>query len=605
MIKGGYTQKLLRIDLSSRVVQEETLGEEIYKKYLGGRGLAAKYYFDELLAQTEPLSAENKLIFMTGPLTGTPAYSSAKFQLATKSPLTGIYLCSNCGGAFGPNLKYSGYDGLIIEGKSEQPVYLSIYDNKVNFHSAENLMGLDTVEVTDQLKKIHDNEKLSVMSIGPAAEKLVKFACIQVDERSFGRGGSGAVMASKNLKAVVVKGTSMIPLANEKGLKEFIKSGMSKLREGKLGLTQYGTHQLTETINKFGCYPTNNFHYGAFDEPEIIYAENMVKKYKIKNAACHKCFLACSQVCEVKEGPFKGAVSDPEFETVGTLGAQCGVRDMAAVIAANMYCDRLGLDAMQAGTTIAFAMELYERNLIGKVETGGIELTFGNGEAMVEMIKKIGLRQDIGDLLAEGFLTIAHKNPDWVKYMVHVKGMTYAAYEPRGFFGMGLAYGTSSRGACHNVGGWTIRDELVSGKHDRFATAGKGKLVKSLQDTRAYIDSLGICTAARGGMNYSDNPTGTVLEDITGLELTPKLMEIGERVWNLERMILVREGIERKNDYLAERTMTEPLQGPGDAAGKVLSVELYDVMLDEYYRERGWDRNGIPTEERFKGWLCS
>lgn len=598
MIKGGYLQKILRVNLNNRTAKEEIVNEELYKKFLGGRGLAAKYYYDEISANVEPLSPRNKLIFMTGPLTGTPAYSSAKFQLATKSPLTGVYLCSNCGGAFGPNLKYSGYDGLIIEGKSEKPIYLSIFDNKVEFKLAKDIMGLDTVEVTGKLKEIYNNAKLSVMSVGPAAEKSVKFACIQVDGRSFGRGGGGAVMASKNLKAIVIKGTGTIPLANEESLKKFIKNGMSKLREAKAGLTKYGTHQLTETINKFGCYPTNNFQYGVFDEPEIVYAENMVNKYKIKNEGCYRCVLACAQVCEVKEGPFKGAVSDPEFETIGTLGAQCGVKDMNAIIAANMYCDRLGIDAMQTGTTIAFAMELYERGLIGKKETGGLDLRFGNAEAMVEMVKKIGLRQGIGDTLADGFLPLVKKKPEWKKYMVHVKGMTYAAYEPRGFYGMGLAYGTSSRGACHNVGGWTIRDELVSGKYDRFAAVGKGKLVKSLQDTRAYIDSLGICTAARGGMNYSDNPAGTVLEDITGLELTPKLMEIGERIWNIERMILVREGIERKDDYIAERTMTEPLKGKGDAARKVLTPELYNTMLDEYYRERGWDSNGIPTKER-------
>jgi len=553
----------------------------------------------EISADADPLSPENKLIFMTGPLTGTPAYSSAKFQLATRSPLTGIYLCSNCGGYFGPHLKMSGYDGLIIEGRTEKPIYLSIFDNKVEFIDAEFLTGMDTEETNKELRRKYDNPKLSVMSIGPAGEKLVKFACIQVDGRSFGRGGGGAVMASKNLKAVVVKGTANIPLASEESVKGFIKNGMAKFRESKAGLTKFGTHQLTETINKFGCYPTKNFQYGVFDEPEIIYAENMVNKYKVKNTGCLRCVLACAQVCEVKEGPFKGAVSDPEFETVGTLGAQCGIRDMAAVIAANMWCDRLGMDAMQAGTTVAFAMELYEKGLIGKEETGGLDLKFGNGEAAVEMLRKIGLRQDIGDLLAEGFLYIAERKPEWKIYMNHSKGMSYAAYEPRGFYGMGLAYATSSRGACHNVGGWTIRDELVSGQYDRFAAAGKGKLVKVLQDTRAYIDSLGICTAARGGMGYSDKPSGTLLEDVTGLELTPVLMEIGERVWNLERMILVKEGVSRKDDTLADRTMTEPLK-EGDAEGKILTADILNTMLDEYYEVRGWDNGGNPEAEKLE-----
>lgn len=597
MIMGGYTQKILRINLSDRTFKEENVSEAVYTKFLGGRGLAAKYYYDEVPENADPLSVENKLIFMTGPLTGTPAYSSAKFQLATKSPLTGIYLCSNCGGKFGPYLKFSGYDGLIIEGKSEKPVYISIINNEVKFNDAEGYMGTDTELLTEKLQESYNDPRLSVMSIGPSGEKLVKFASIQVDSRSFGRGGAGAVMASKNLKAVVLKGSGKVTLANEEAVKEFISANMKKLRESKAGLTNYGTAQLTETINKFGSYPTNNFQSGVFENPETIYAEYMVENYKVKNSGCYGCVLACGQVCEVKEGKFKGAVSDPEFETVGSFGAQCGVRDMSAIIAANMYADQLGLDAMQVGTTVAFAMELYERGLIGKEETGGLELRFGNGEAMVEMIKKIGLRQDIGDLLAEGFLYVAEKKPEWSRYMLHSKGMAYAAYEPRGLFGMGLAFGTSNRGACHNVGGWTIRDEVQTGKYDRFAAEGKGKLVKSLQDTRAYIDSLGICTAARGGMNYSDNPTGTLLEDVTGLELTSKLMEIGERVWNLERVILTREGISRKNDTLAERTMTEPLPS-GQAEGKFISQEIYDAMLDEYYNARGWSEQGIPLSEK-------
>lgn len=596
MIKGGYTQKILRINLSNKTFKEEVVNEDLYVKYLGGRGLAAKFYHDEIAPGVEPLSPENKLIFMTGPLTGTPAYSTAKFQLATKSPLTGIYMCSNCGGSFGPFLKYCGYDGLIIEGKSDKPVYVSIFDNNVTFHAADEYMGMDTEEVTEKLKEKHEDNRLSVMSIGPAGENLVRYACIQVDTRSFGRGGGGAVMASKNLKAVVAKGTGTIPLANEEALKAFIKEGMAKLRESKAGLTKFGTPQLTQTMNKFGSYPTNNFQSGVFENAETTYAEYMVENYKTKNAGCYRCVLACAQVCEVKDGPFKGAVSDPEYETVGSFGGQCGVRDMAAIIAACMWADKLGMDAMQVGTTVAFAMELYEKGLIGKAETGGLDLRFGNGEAMVEMIKKIGYRQDIGDLLAEGFLKIAEKKPEWSKYMVHSKGMAYAAYEPRGFYGNALTYATSNRGACHNVGGYSINAELTTGQYDRFATEGKGVLVKGLQDMRAYIDSLGICTAARGGMFYTDKPKGTVLEDITGVELTAKLMETGERIYNLERKILTGEGVTRKNDTIAERTMKEPLPS-GDAAGKMITREMFDAMLDEYYNARGWDNDGIPKPE--------
>jgi len=597
MISGGYRGYVIRIDLSSRSIKKEGIDREILEKYLGGRGLAAKYYFHEVDSSVEPLSEDNKIIFMTGPLTGTPVYSSTKFQLATKSPLTRHYLCSNSGGNFGPQLKFSGYDGLIIEGKSKTPVYISIFDDEIRLNDASDLMGLDTEEVTEKLKKVFNDPRLSVMSVGPAAENLVNLACIQVDGRSFGRGGAGAVMVSKNLKAVVVKGSSAIPLADQESLDSFIKGGMKKLRESKAGLTQYGTCQLTEVINSFSCYPTRNFQQSEFEGIDKISATHMVEHYKVKNSACYRCPIACAQVCEVKEGPFKGAKSDPEFETVGALGGQCGVSDFDAIIAANMYCDKFGLDTMETGTLIAFAMELYERGLINKEDTGGLELRFGNADAMVRMIRKIAYKENIGNLLAEGFVGIAAKKPEYVKYIVAVKGMAFASYEPRGFFGMGLAYGTSSRGACHNVGGWTIRDELQSGEYDRFAAEGKGILVKTLQDTRAYIDSLGVCTAARGAMGYTDKPSGMVLEYVTGLNLTPELMKVGERIYNLERLILAREGVTRRDDMLPYRTMNEQLPS-GQAQGRVISKEIYDTMLNEYYAARGWDEDGKPLETK-------
>lgn len=599
MFNGGYKGKLLRIDLTSKTFKVEEIDEKVMRLLLGGRGIAAKYYYDEIGGDVEPLSEENKIIFMTGPLTGAPVYSSTKFQLATKSPLTNMYLCSNSSGDFGPQLKFSGYDGLILEGKSDKPVYIVIKDNDVQFVDASGLWGLKTGEVTEKLRSEYNEPKMGVMSIGPGGEKLVKYACIQVEDRSFGRGGAGTVMAWKNVKAIAAKGSSKLELADEKALSEYIKANMQKTREGKAGHTKYGTAQYTEVINNLGCYPTNNFQTAVFEGGETTYANVMVEKFKVKNAACYRCPVACAQVCEVKEGPFKGAKSDPEFETIGAFGGQCGVKDFAAIIAANMLCDEYGIDTMQTGTTIAMAMELYERGLLTKEETGGLELNFGNAEAMVAMITKIAYREGIGDLFADSFYEIIKKRPEFEKYFMHAKGMAFAAYDPRGFFGMGLAYGTSSRGACHNVGGWTIRDELITGQYDRFALVGKGKLVKDIQDTRAYVDSLGICTVVRSGMGFTDKPKDKILEYVTGVDMTPELMEMGERVYALERVILNREGIFRKDDYLPDRMMTEKLPS-GMAKDKVLTKEMYDVMLDEYYTFRGWDSEGIPTEERLK-----
>jgi len=599
MFKGGYRLKLLRIDLTSGTIGVESINEDVVRLLLGGRGVAAKYYYDEIDPEVQALSEQNKLIFMNGPLTGAPLYSSTKFQVATKSPLTNVYLCSNSSGNFGPQLNRSGFDGIIIEGKAEKPVYILIRDNDVKIIDADMLWGKATTKVNELLKSEYNEPHLSVMSIGQGGENLVRYACIQVDDRSFGRGGAGAVMASKNLKAIAVKGTGKVQLADEAALKNHITTNMKKLKESRAGHTKYGTAQYTEVINTLGCYPTNNFQTAVFDNAGSVYATAMVEKYKKKNAACYRCPVACAQVCEVKDGTFKGAVSDPEFETIGAFGAQCGVRDFGAIIAANMLCDEYGIDTMQTGTVIAFAMELFENGLITKEDTGGIELAFGNAESMVEMVKKIAFRNDIGNLLADSFWEIIKIRPEFKYYFMHAKGMAFAAYEPRGFFGMGLAYGTSNRGACHNVGGWTIRDELISGKYDRFALKGKGKLVMDIQNTRAYVDSLGICTVIRGGLGFSDKPEGKILEYVTGVDMTPELMEMGDRIYTLERVILNREGIKRKDDYLPDRIMTEKLP-TGMAKDKVLTKEMYDVMLDEYYTLRGWDEFGIPTSEKIE-----
>jgi len=595
MFTGGYTQKLLRIDLTNASCKVEDIPDAYYREFLGGRGVAAKYYYDEIGSSVKAFSAENKLIFVTGPLTGTPVFSGTKFQLATKSPLSNRYICSNSSGYLGPNLKCSGYDGIIVEGKSPKPVYITINDSKFDFHDATPIMGKTTAYVNEYMKEHHDIDR-GVMSIGIGGENRVSYACIQVEDRSFGRGGGGAVMGDKNLKAIAVKGSGNVKLHNEQALKEYISANVKACRDSKPDHTRLGTAQYTEVINNLGCYSVANFQTAVLENAESIYATEMVKNFKVKNAACYRCPVACAQVCEVKEGPFKGARSDPEFETIGAFGGQCCVLDFAAIIAANQDCDLLGIDTMQAGTMIAFAMELNQRGLLKDEELDGLDLSWGNGETVVALIHKIANREGIGDLLAKAPYEIANEHPEYAKYMMHVKGMSYAAYDPRGFYGMGLAYGTSARGACHNVGGWTIRDELTSGKFDRFAVVGKGKMVKDIQDTRAYIDSLGICTVVRSSMGFSDNPSGKILEYVTGVDFTPELMEIGERIYTFERMISAREGITRNDDYLPDRTMTEKLP-TGMAKGKVITKEMYDTMLDEYYTLRDWDADGIPTEK--------
>lgn len=598
MFRGGYWAKTLRIDLSKQRATVEEIDPQVLRCLLGGRGVAAWYYYREIGPEIDPLAADNKLIFVTGPLTGLPLPATGKFQCATKSPQTGIYLCSNSGGNFGPLLRFNGYDALILEGKAPASTYLRIHDGRVEFCDAGGLWEAPVGETVQALRREAAQPRVGVMAIGPAAVRGSKLGCIMVDGRSFGRGGAGTVMATKNVKAVVAWGQGEIPVFDRAAVVELGRAAAAEARRSKTAHTEYGTAQYTAVLNELGCYPTRNFTTAVFAGIDGISAEHMARHYKVRNRACYRCPVGCAQICHVPDGPFRGAKGDPEYETIGSLGAQCGVSDFGAIVAAHALCDEYGLDAMSVGTIIAYAMECYERGLF-TAEQLGMELRFGDGGAMVEMVRRIGEGKGFGALLGRGFRELAARFPETVPYMMHVKWMPLAAYEPRGFHGMGLSYGTSSRGACHNVGGWTIRDELLLKTHDRFALKGKGRLVKAIQDTRAYIDSLGICTVVRSSLGFTDKPSGKVLEYVTGLDLTPELMTCGERVYNLERLILVREGVRRKDDYLPARIMQEALP-EGPAAGKVLSPELYEIMLSEYYEERGWDAEGVPTPARLE-----
>lgn len=604
MFKGAYLGKVLRIDLTNESCKEEKIPDNLLEKYVGGRGIAAYYYYHEIKSDTKPLAPENKLFYFTGPLTGLALPATTKFQCATRSPETGNYLCSNSSGEIGPYMKRRGYDGIIIEGKAQRPVFVVLLENGIEFRDASELVWLGTSETEKFIRECLSDSRLAVMSAGPAAFHGVRYANIMVGDRSFGRGGAGLVMASKNLKAVAVAATGDIPVADHQKINEINSEAVKKAKKTRQGHNLFGTNQYTEIMSELGCYSVRNFTTGVFDGIDTINKDYVTKHYKVKSAACFRCPVACSQICEVKDGEYKGMRSDPEYETVGTIGAACGVSDFRAIIAGNNLCDEYGIDTMTVGNVIGYAMECFQRGLFSLEDTGGVELKFGNAKAMVDMIRSIGEGEGFGKILGKGFRELAQLYPETEYYMMHVKWMPFAAYEPRGFYGMGLAYGTSSRGACHNVGGWTIRDELTSGNYDRFALSGKGELVKRLQDTRAYIDSIGICTVVRSTMDFNDQPAGETFLAATGVDLTPFLMLAGETIIDLERHILVREGISRKDDYLPKRIMEEPLP-EGPAKGSVLTREMYDVMLDEYYELRGWDQNGVPVEKVFqKGEIC-
>lgn len=600
MLAGGYLLRILRVNLSELQSREEKIREEDVFRFLGGRGLGALYYSREVGADARPFSAENKLFFFTGPLTGVPLPSTTKFSLTTRSPETGLYLCTNSGGDFGPQLKCAGYDAIIVEGCASKPVYLRIEDREVTFHDARAFLALRSEQVRTALREAAGMGKAAVLSTGPAAEQRVCFANVLVDEgRAFGRGGAGAVMAHKNLKGIVVRGTGAIPLADPARVKEIHRNAVQDLRTSRANHTRYGTAQYVEVINTLGCYPARNFQSSQLDGAEGTYAQTMREHYWVRNTACFHCPIGCGKACEVREGPHRGAHARLEFETIGMFGGSCALTDLGAIIACSELCDELGMDTISAGNAVALAMELWEGGALQPDDTAGMPVRFGDGDAALNVIRWIGERAYIGALLAEGMRGVAAVRPDWSRYILAVKGLPVAAYDPRGFYGMGLTYGTSNRGACHNVGGWTIRDELQSGKYDRYALHGKGDLVKRLQDTRGYIDSLGICTIPRHSMGFTDQPSGDVFLAVTGHDLTPELIRIGERIYTLERTILNREGVRRADDYLPQRFMQEPVPD-GPAKGHVLTREMYDVMLDEYYTLRGWDRAGVPTPERLR-----
>ena len=361
---NGYCGRILRVDLSRRTSTVEPLSEELITTLLGGRGIAAKYYWDEIAPGVDELGEKNKIFFFTGPLTGTPLVSTTKFQLATKSPETRMYLCSNCGGDFGPQLKQAGFDGLIIEGRASEWTYLTIKDGAVSFGDARPWKGFTSTRTLEVLRASFGESKCGAMSIGPAGENLVRISYINVDNRAFGRGGPGAVMGSKKLKGIAVKGTGDISVANPERVAEIRKAAVADLKQSRANHTKFGTPQYIEPLNSLGCLPTRNFQTAFFEECDKVDAHTMVEQYVEKNYACYRCTVACGKMCVVREGPYKGARARTEFETVGLLGPNCGISDFGAVVKANQLCDELGLDTMSAGNAVALTMELFEKGMI-------------------------------------------------------------------------------------------------------------------------------------------------------------------------------------------------------------------------------------------------
>ena len=597
---GSYTGKILRVNLSEGKVWDEDLDLELAYKYVGGRGLGAKILYDRLKPKTDPLSPENLFIIATGPLTGTAAPTSGRFSASTKSPLTGTIFDSNCGGSFGPELKKAGFDAVIIEGESSKPVYLWIHDRRAELRPAEGLWG-KTVDEVESLLEAELGRGVKVCCIGPAGENLVRFSSVMVEgHRAFGRGGVGAVLGSKKLKAIAVKGSGRTPPpANPYAFMREVKLVSEVLRRNPItgdSLGRYGTPVLVTYINKAGIFPVRNFQTGYFEEAEKLTGEQLAKTMLVRRYACYGCPIGCGRISRLPDGRLTGG---PEYETIWALGPNCGLDSLEAINVANDLCNRYGLDTISMGATIAFAIEAFEKGLITEKDTGGLRLRWGDSELILRLIELTVKREGFGGLLAEGVARLSEKFGGR-EFAMHVKGLELPAYDVRGAKGMALAYATSNRGGCH-LRAYLVMSEILSSPRylNPLRVEGKAELVKKLQDVFAMLDSLVMCKftgfALFHTLDYEPEFYARLLTTATGFYYDEEeFRKTGERIYNLERLFNVREGFTYKDDTLPERLLKTPLP-EGPAKGE--TVELKG-LLAEYYRIRGWDFLGQPTDAK-------
>ncbi|MEM0312735.1 MAG: aldehyde ferredoxin oxidoreductase family protein [Thermoplasmatales archaeon] len=592
---GGFTGKILRVDLGTEEIRIEDTNMQWAREYIGGQGLATRYYIDEVDPKVDPYSPENELIFAPGPLTGTNAPTASRYMVVTKSPLTGTITRSNSGGYFGARLKHSGFDLIIFKGRARSPVYLYVSQGKAELKDATELWGKDVFETTDSILA-KEKGGTSVACIGPAGENLVRFASIMNDKhRAAGRNGVGAVMGSKKLKAVVAGTGSFPKIGNPDEYKSVLQEMLTKIRENPVtsqGLTQFGTEVLVNIINKSGIYSNNNSQQSG-DDPlaEEVSGERLVETYLLHNQPCFACPIRCGRVVKYNERESEG----PEYESTWALGPNTGIHDFYTIIAANDNADRLGYDTISAGLTMSAAMELYSKGKIPDKDVGATKPVFGNTSAVLEMSSKIAYRKDFGDALAEGSLRLASKYGD-IDASISVKGQELAAYDPRGVWGMALEYATSNIGGSH-MRAYTISNEILGVKPVSEPTELKGKaaLVKYVQDFTEVMDCSGLCQFPSFALNFDDYMK--LINAVTGFNYTAdELLKAGERNWNLERIFNLKAGISPKDDTLPKRFLTEGIpKGPNK--GKTVPLK---PLLDDYYKERGWSPDGIPTKEKIE-----
>jgi aldehyde:ferredoxin oxidoreductase len=595
-----FNYRMLIADLDKMEIYQENLSRDLLDSTLGGCALGAVLFYMNLKPRIDPLGGDNVIIVAPGALTGSLVPTASKTEFFAKSPLTNGWGESVSGGSIGVELRSCGYEALMVKGKGERPVQIRVEDDRAEIID-DDLWGSDTYECSERLSR----GGFSTACIGIAGENLVKMASIECDGRQAGRIGLGAVMGSKKLKAIAIRGSKDIEMAH-KNIEGIARKWYLNLLKNPSYRddTKYGSGEFLDWVNsERGTFPTKNWQRSVFDDRKEIDPYYWVPKYSIKNSGCFSCTKPCGKMFVIKEGRYAGTkVDGPEYETLYSLGAEVCNSDIEVLAKANELCDRLGMDTISTGVTIGFAMELYERGILTE-EDVGMELKFGDGDALLEMIKKIAYREGIGDTLAEGSARAARMiGKGAERYAIHVKGLEPPAYDARGLKGMALAFATSPRGACHLRSGFYGID--LTGKWwmfqnvDRFSIEGKGEAVATMEDLMSLYDTLGVCKFSRHV--YLVEALPELVEAVTGLKLSvEELLHIGERTNWIKKLINLREGLTRKEDTLPPRVMEdEILEGP--SKGSKITFEELEKMVDDYYAARGWDPSGKPNREQIR-----
>lgn len=596
---SGYMGKILRVNLTNRSVRVEELPPELCKTLLGGNGIGAWFLFHEVPARIDAFSPDNKLIFATGPLNGTQIPMAAKFCVVGKSPLTGGYMDSISSSLFGTELKYAGYDVLILEGESEKPVTIWIDDDRVEFRDARDLWGTDCFTAQHRIKAECGDPRVRVLVIGPGGENRVRYASVLGEHRALGTGGIGAVLGAKRVKGLACRGTHLLKVQNPGAVWKFVEKLMTLIPKSRPAqvLTSFGTAVHTMVLDAIGGLPTRNFSTGKLKNPEGLSGERMRERFTQKTLGCISCMTPCGMYTRVSSGPYAGSFTlGPEFQAIGSLGSNWGHNELGAVIHADYLSDYYGIGQVSAGNCIAWTMECVERGILSPKDLDGLDLGFGNHEAAMEMMRKIALREGFGSILAEGVKRAAEVvGKGSIDFANHIKGMEVSGFEPRTLQSQAIGFSISNRGPIHNE----VRPlSEFFGNMDWSKIEKNGQNAKEMSDWTGVANCLVWCLSAERVLDFRLSPiVAEMLNAVTqwGWEVGD-LVLVGERVQALERAFNVREGFSRKDDRLPRRMMKEILP-EGASRGKVVPPEVLDIVLDGYYDARGWDRQGVPTRQ--------